>query len=104
MRSYQNFTSFVIWHTVSIPLSSLAGLLSRHNKVLIKEIRWEVCSSVWLFSQFCILFRPHKQSGFMDDVTLGGPKTTISLDVDLFHIEGAKLGLNFKVSNCEVIS
>ena len=61
MRSSQKFTSFVIWLT-SIPLSSLAGFISRHDKVLSKEIRWEVCSSVWLFSQSCILFRSHSQS------------------------------------------
>ena len=61
MRSSQNFTSFFLWLTVSIPFSSLAGFLSRHNKVLSKEIHWKVCCSVWLFSQYCALFGPHSQ-------------------------------------------
>ena len=59
--------------------------------------RWEVCSSVWLFSQSCVLFVP-LIVGFMDDVTLGGPKSNVSTDVGLFRIEGAKLSLNPNVS------
>ena len=42
--------------------------------------------------------------GFMDDVTLGGSKSTVSTDVGLFRIERAKLGLNLNVSKCEIIS
>ena len=40
----------------------------------------------------------------MDDVTLGGPRTTVSLDINPSRIEGAKLGLNLNVLKCEVIS
>ena len=37
-------------------------------------------------------------------LTFGGPKSTLSTDFGLFHIEGAKLGLNLNVSKYEVIS
>ena len=40
----------------------------------------------------------------MNDVTLGDSKSIVSTDVGLFRIEEAKLGLNFSVSKCEVIS
>ena len=83
--------------------SFLAYLLFRHSKVLSKEIRCEVCSSFWPFSQYCVHFRPYSV-GFLDDVTLGGPRTTVSSNVSLFRIEGTKLGLNVNVSKCEVIS
>ena len=39
----------------------------------------------------------------MDNVRLGGPRTSVTPDVNPFRSEGAKLGLNLNVSKCEVI-
>ena len=40
----------------------------------------------------------------MDDVSLGGPLSTVSSDVDLIRIEGAKIALQLNFGKCEVIS
>ena len=60
---------------------------------------------------FCLAIQPILSSlssaqtvSFMDDITLGGHRGTVSSDVRLFRIEEAKLGLNLSVSKCEVIS
>ena len=42
--------------------------------------------------------------GFMDDVSLGETLSTVSSDVDLFRMEGAKIGLQLDVGKCEAIS
>ena len=42
--------------------------------------------------------------GFMDDITLGGIRSVIVSDVELFNAEGSKIDLDLNVSKCESIS
>ena len=41
--------------------------------------------------------------GFMDDVSLGGPLSTVSSDVGLFRREETKIGHQLNVGKCEII-
>ena len=38
----------------------------------------------------------------MDDITLGGMRSTVASDVDRFGSEGVKIGLHLNVAKCEV--
>ena len=40
----------------------------------------------------------------MDDITLGGIRSVVASDVELFNAEGSKIGLDLNVSKCESIS
>ena len=45
----------------------------------------------------------HFTMDLMDDISFGGPLSTVSSDVDLFRREEAKIGLQLNVGRCEVI-
>ena len=60
---------------------------------------------------FCLTVQPLLLSlqssltvGFMDDVTLGGPETTVARDVQLIQSMGVSLGLHLNTAKCELIS
>ena len=40
----------------------------------------------------------------MDDITLGGIRSVVASDVELFKAEGSRIGLDLNVSKCESIS
>ena len=42
--------------------------------------------------------------GFMDDIIIGGARSTVVSDVDQFRFERVKIGLHFNVAKCEVIT
>ena len=42
--------------------------------------------------------------GFMDDITIGGARSTVASDEDQFRSEGRKIGLHLNDAKCEVIT
>ena len=53
------------------------------------------------------LFRltyPPLTMGFMDDISLGGPRPTVSSDPDLFRKKVVKIGFQLNVGKCKIIS
>ena len=85
VRWFRGFTNFVIWRVVTILRFNLAIFLFRQRSAP---------EPLGGFS-FCLAIHPILRStsspltmSFMDDVSLGGPLSTVSSDVDLFRREG----------------
>ena len=60
---------------------------------------------------FCLAIHPLLTSlrsdlviGYLDDITLGGPESTVAHDVEQVRLAGQALGLSLNVSKCESIS
>ena len=60
---------------------------------------------------FCLAIHPTLLSlfsslsvGFMNDLTIGGARSTVASDVDQIRSEGVQIGLHLNVAKCEVIT
>jgi hypothetical protein len=59
---------------------------------------------------FCLAIHPMLSAltsdlvaGYLDDITLGGPESTLATDVEAVRLQGEALGLSLNVSKCEYI-
>ena len=104
-------------HAHAPEIYPLCNLSYRHESILKFHDR-HVTSEVGLQQGdplgpllFCLSIHPFLESmnselviGYMDDITIGGPESTVANDIENFQAAASSIGLSLNTSKCELIS